>query len=68
VMMPLLDGPGMLAEMRATPELADVPVVMMTALPESLREVDAALYQDVLLKPYSVNQLFELLARFTKQP
>lgn len=60
-MMPTLDGPGMLAEMRATPAFADIPVVMMTALPESIAELDPALYQGKLYKPYSVHQLFAVI-------
>jgi CheY-like chemotaxis protein len=64
MMMPKLDGPGMLAEMRAMSAFKDTPVVLMTALPENLRDVDPALYQGVLFKPYSAVQLFDVLRKF----
>ena len=62
VMMPVLDGLGTLLEMRAQPELATVPVVMMTALPEALPK-DRTLYQGTLHKPFSEEQLFEVIAK-----
>jgi len=58
VMMPVLDGMGTLLAMRADGALADVPVIMMTALPEALPK-DASLYQAALLKPFREEQLFE---------
>lgn len=62
VMMPVLDGVGTLKAMRADSALADVPVIMMTALPEALPK-DRSLYQGTLLKPFSEEQLFELIAK-----
>ncbi|HEX5660878.1 MAG TPA: response regulator [Polyangiales bacterium] len=57
VMMPVLDGVGTLTAMRADPALAEVPVVMMTALPEALPK-DKSLYQGALSKPFSEEDLF----------
>jgi DNA-binding response OmpR family regulator len=57
VMMPVLDGLGTLTAMRADAVLANVPVIMMTALPEALPK-DRALYQAALHKPFSEEQLF----------
>jgi DNA-binding response OmpR family regulator len=57
VMMPVLDGIGTLTAIRADPALAQLPVIMMTALPEALPK-DRSLYQAVLLKPFSEQQLF----------
>lgn len=62
VMMPVLDGVGTLTAMRADPALADVPVVMMTALPEALPK-DHSLYQGTLHKPFSEEDLFAWLAK-----
>jgi CheY-like chemotaxis protein len=62
VMMPVLDGPGALTAMRADPDLADIPVIMMTALPEALPK-DRTLYQASMQKPFSEEQLFALLEK-----
>jgi DNA-binding response OmpR family regulator len=62
VMMPVLDGVGTLTAMRADPALADVPVVMMTALPEALPK-DRSLYQGALHKPFSEEDLFAWLTK-----
>jgi len=61
VMMPVLDGVGTLLAMRGDPALAQVPVVMMTALPEALPK-DRSLFQGVLLKPFTEEQLFAAVA------
>jgi len=58
VMMPVLDGVGTLHAMRANAALADIPVIMMTALPESLPK-DRTLFQRSMVKPFSEEQLFE---------
>jgi DNA-binding response OmpR family regulator len=57
VMMPVLDGLGVLKAMRADPALTDIPVVMMTALPEALPK-DRSLYQGAMNKPFSEEELF----------
>jgi len=57
VMMPVLDGTATLLAMRADAALADVPVVMMSALPEALPK-DRSLYQAALPKPFTEEQLF----------
>jgi len=57
VMMPVLDGLGTLTAMRGDPALSDIPVIMMTALPEALPK-DRSLYQATLLKPFTEEQLF----------
>ena len=41
LMMPVLDGREMLSAMRSDPELATIPVVIMTALPEAVPTEDA---------------------------
>ena len=66
VMMPVLDGAGTLLAMRADAALADVPVVMMTALPEALPK-DRSLYQAALLKPFSEEQLFAWIEKLIGQ-
>lgn len=62
VMMPVLDGIGTLAAMRADGALADIPVIMMTALPETLPK-ERTLFQEALSKPFSEEQLFAAIER-----
>ncbi len=62
VMMPVLDGFGLLREVRADPALADVPVILLSARAgeESRVEGVQAGADDYLVKPFSAR---ELLAR-----
>jgi DNA-binding response OmpR family regulator len=57
VMMPVLDGPTTLLAMRANPDFASIPVIMMTALPEALPKTDPPLFQAVLYKPFTLESL-----------
>jgi two-component system, OmpR family, response regulator len=61
VMMPGMDGPGVLARLREQPETAAIPVVFLTAKAavsefERLRALGAA---DVLTKPFDPMKLHE---------
>ncbi len=62
VMMPRLDGYGLLQALRADPYLRDIPVILLSARAgeESRIEGMAAGADDYLVKPFSAN---ELLAR-----
>ncbi len=57
VMMPVLDGPGLLRRMRGEPELAAIPVVLMTAIPHSIPANLALQHQGVLIKPFTPDAL-----------
>ena len=64
VMMPGMDGPATLAELRRIPETAATPVVFLTAKVQA-REVTG--YRklgcvDVIVKPFEPSRLSELLA------
>jgi CheY-like chemotaxis protein len=67
VMMPVLDGPEMLRRMRQDPELRDVPVILMTALPSAIPSDINPLVQTVLIKPFTpqalLNGVDRLLSR-----
>ncbi|HZN55008.1 MAG TPA: ATP-binding protein [Candidatus Polarisedimenticolaceae bacterium] len=66
VMMPRLDGFGLLSRIRATPALARLPVVMLSARAGEEAKVDGltAGADDYLIKPFSAR---ELLARVATQ-
>ena len=42
--MPVLDGPGMLREMKNTPEFNDIPAILMSSLPEIRRHAGRKQY------------------------
>ncbi|MBA2505740.1 MAG: response regulator [Thermoleophilaceae bacterium] len=64
VMMPGLDGPGTVAELRATEATAQIPVVMLTAKvqPSELRRLEAMPVAGVIAKPFDPMTLHERVA------
>ena len=56
-MMPLLDGPGVLSAMRADPRLRDVPVIMVSAMPETVVRKRCNGYRSFLRKPFDFESL-----------
>jgi len=66
VMMPQLDGFGLLRELRADPELQHTPVIMLSARAGEEARIDglAASADDYLVKPFSAR---DLLARVEAQ-
>jgi CRP/FNR family transcriptional regulator, cyclic AMP receptor protein len=66
LIMPIMTGQQMLQEMRAIPELAQVPVVALTA--GGFRPADVPDAQDVVRKPASVAVLLKVVEQFCKRP
>ena len=62
-MMPLLDGPGVLEAMRSDPRLAGVPVLMMSAMPESTVRARCSGYRAFLRKPFAFDALVDAVHR-----
>ena len=54
VMMPVMDGPGVLAAMRESPALRDIPAVFLTAraLPDEIARLMALGAAGVVTKPF----------------
>lgn len=65
-MMPVMDGPEMIKRMRGDPRFAAIPTILMTALPEAVPQGDAAQYDAVLLKPFSISELLETMEPLIK--
>lgn len=65
-MMPIMDGPELIRQMRADPRLAAIPTILMTALPEAVPQGAAAQHDAVLLKPYALAELLELMGKLIK--
>jgi CheY-like chemotaxis protein len=60
-MMPLLDGPGVLRALKADPALEDIPVILMTSLPENVVKERAQGYAAFIRKPFMIKQLLEAI-------
>lgn len=67
-MMPLLDGAGVLKAMRADPKLAAVPVIMTSAVQESVARVRCQGYAAFLRKPFDFQTLLNTVERVTAGP
>ncbi len=67
-MMPLLDGPGVLNAMHADSRLKSVPVVMMSAMPESVVQSRCQGYFAFLRKPFGFDPLLAVVARALALP
>ncbi|MFP4321690.1 MAG: response regulator [Anaerolineales bacterium] len=70
LMMPRVDGWSVLAQVRALPHCAQVPVVALTALamPEDRERVMAAGFDGYITKPLDVRTLVTKLRAFLPQP
>lgn len=62
MMMPLMDGPTMLGKMRADPQHAQTPVILMSGLPRDVAEarIDSSV-QGYLQKPFMIQPLFDAI-------
>jgi CheY-like chemotaxis protein len=61
LLLPLMDGRTFVAELRRMPELANIPIVVMTAC-EPADPIEGI--SGVLRKPLRAQQLLELVSRF----
>lgn len=63
VMMPILDGPGMLRAMQANAALRDIPVIVMSSLTEAA-VVESGLHCFAFLrKPFRAAKMIQTIAR-----
>ena len=63
MMMPVMNGPAMLAAMAADPGLAGIPVVVLSSLPEEAIRARVEGVAAILLKPCTAEQVLEAIAR-----
>ncbi len=63
MMMPVMNGPAMLAAMAADPELTGIPVVVLSSLPEEAIRARAGGVAAILRKPCTAEQVLDAIAR-----
>ena len=68
MMMPVMNGPAMLAAMAADPELRGIPVVVLSSLPEEAIRDRARSAAAILRKPCTAEQVLEAIARVLGGP
>ena len=66
-MMPVLDGPAVLKAMAADPAYRDIPVVMISALPEAAVAEKCHGYAGFLRKPFSATKIIETIRQVLKE-
>ena len=67
-MMPVMDGSAMLAAMRANPALREIPVVMMSSMPEASVAERCSGYVTFMRKPFRIVELVALVKRLLATP
>ena len=68
MMMPVMNGPAMLAAMAADPDLAGIPVVVLSSLPEEAIRARVQGAAAILLKPCTAKQVLDAIARALGRP
>ena len=63
MMMPVMNGPAMLAAMAADPDLRGIPVIVLSSLPEEAVRARAEGVAAILRKPYTAEQVLGAIAR-----
>lgn len=61
-MMPVMDGAGLIAAMAADPALADIPVIVMSSMPEETVAARCSGYAVFVRKPFNIFDLIDLVA------
>ena len=63
VMMPVMDGPSVLKEIRKNPEFKNIPVIFLTskAQPSEIEELENMDVLGVIPKPFNTMQLYETI-------
>jgi CheY-like chemotaxis protein len=63
MMMPVMNGPAMLAAMAADQNLSGIPVIVLSSLPEEAVRARAKGAAAILRKPYTVDEILNVITR-----
>lgn len=66
-MMPLMDGAAMARAIRADPAYRNIPIILMSGLPEAKVRERFADYEAFLQKPFNVPVLLDVVAEVLKE-
>ena len=66
--MPVMDGAELVREIRRSPQFAMLPVYVITADVEMQSEYRQAGFDDMLIKPITLEKLKELLVKYSPHP
>ena len=61
-MMPVMNGPATLSRLATNPQLRDIPVIVMTSLPENRVTEQVSGYRAFLAKPFTAARVLNMLA------
>ena len=67
MMMPIMGGPAMLAAMIAQPQLAGIPVIIQSSLPETTIRDRTNGAAAIIRKPYTVDQVLGEIAKALRE-
>jgi CheY-like chemotaxis protein len=67
MMMPIMSGPAMLAAMAAQPELAGIPVIVLSSLPETTIRGRTDGVAAIIRKPYTADQILGEIAKALRE-
>lgn len=62
-MMPLLGGDGLIAALKADPKLRDIPVLVMTSIPELAVSQKSKGYSGFLRKPFRIRDVLAIVEK-----
>lgn len=65
-MMPVMDGADLIRALAAAPALADVPVLVMSSLPEAVIAEQCSGYAAFVRKPFKIFDLIDLVAKLVE--
>jgi CheY-like chemotaxis protein len=67
-MMPIMDGPATLAALKSNPTTAEIPVIMMSSLPEETVAERCQGYASFLRKPFRVASVLNAIEKAISEP
>jgi len=67
-MMPVMDGPTFLQALAADEVLKDIPIIMMSSLPESAVAQRCAGYRVFLRKPFKIYDVVDIVSKLAAGP
>ncbi len=67
IMMPGLSGIELLNKVKSTPEIVDIPFILMSAAPIQLDEIGIKKHSAFIQKPFDIDELLSLISEMLKE-